>query len=134
MLRPGSCGTAAVVAVVLAVAGCASQAPGSGASSHADSGANARSATLVVHIGLLDGPLRPDGRMALSNSPAARENVTALRADSPRRSAVTDSRGVATLRLEPGRYTVFSTDCGGRHQVVLTAGRTTSVQIVCPVP
>lgn len=92
-------------------------------------------ATLTVHIGLFGGPARPGGGMALSNSPAENENVTAVDAAGSQSRTRTDANGVATLSLAPGRYTVFSTYCGtGPHRAVLSANRTTRLQIDCPIP
>ncbi len=116
---------------VVILAGCT----GGGADFGVASGHDLGPATLTVHIGLYGGPLRPDGRMALSNSPAANENVTAVDAEGRRSTAPTDADGVVTMRLAPGRYTVFSTYCGtGPHHVVLTADRSARVQIDCPIP
>jgi hypothetical protein len=112
------------------LAGCTGGGPDSGGSS-----GGVALATLTVHIGLFGGPARLGGGMALSNSPAQNENVTAVDAAGVRSRTQTDANGVAMLSLAPGRYTVFSTYCGtGPHRVVLSANRTTRVQIDCPIP
>jgi hypothetical protein len=73
--------------------------------------------------------------MALSNSPAENETVTAVDGAGRKSVARTNADGLATLSLAPGRYTVFSTYCGtGPHHVVLTAEQALRVQIDCPVP
>jgi hypothetical protein len=115
--------TVAGVALV-ALTGCASSHPAGGA------GPN-----LVVHIGLFGGPATRTGGMALSNSPGYQENVTAIDASGRRQVARTDNAGVARLRVDSGRYTVYSTYCGvGRQHAVVVDGRVTRVQISCPVP
>ena len=91
-------------------------------------------ATLRVHIGLFGGPATRHGGMALRNSPAPHENVTALDEAGHEFAGRTDAQGVATLRLAPGRYLVFSTYCGSPTSVTLVADATRRVQIVCPVP
>lgn len=93
------------------------------------------SARVTVHIGLFGGPPKPDGEMALSDAPAAGQNVTAM--DSQGRAHVvrTDARGTATMLLPPGAYTVFSTTCGaGRQRIELTVGGSAHLQIVCAIP
>jgi hypothetical protein len=72
--------------------------------------------------------------MALSDSPARGENVTVLDSTGRKHVARTDGKGVATMHLGSGTYTVFSTYCGaGPRHVVLTAGQVTHVRIDCPV-
>jgi hypothetical protein len=90
---------------------------------------------LTVYVGLFGGPARPGGEMAMSNSPAERVNVTATSAAGRTSTATTDASGRATLRLMPGRYTVFSTYCGtGRQTISLSAGEPAQLQINCPIP
>jgi hypothetical protein len=99
------------------------------------SGNGTLTATLTVHIGLFGGPAKPDGEMALSNSPADGENVTALDARGGTHLARTDATGTATMPLAPGKYSVFSTYCGtGPQHIELTAHRSAHVQIDCPTP
>ncbi|HZC72534.1 MAG TPA: carboxypeptidase-like regulatory domain-containing protein [Jatrophihabitans sp.] len=113
------------------LAGCSS----GGSDSNGGSGEDAGLATLTVHIGLFGGPAKPGGGMALSNSPVANENVTAVNAAGRQVTAQTDADGVATMTLRPGRYTVFSTYCRvGTHHAVLAANKAAHVQIDCPVP
>ena len=114
----------------LTLVGCTSGGPNSGGGP-----SDAGLATLTVHIGLFGGPVRPSGGMALSDSPAENENVTAVDAAGNRSVARTNANGVATISLTPGRYTVFSTYRGtGPHHVVLTAEQAARVQIGCPLP
>jgi hypothetical protein len=92
-------------------------------------------ATLTVHIGLFGGPAKPAGEMALSNSPADGENVTALDARGGMHLARTDATGTATMQLAPGKYSVFTTYCGtGPQHIELTAHRRAHVEIDCPIP
>lgn len=113
----------------LMLAGCTDRLSTSGGSSRGTL------ATLIVHIGLFGGPARPGGGMALSDSPAENENVTAVNAAGDKSVARTNADGVATLTLTPGKYTVFSTYCGtGPRHVVLATGQIVRVQIDCPAP
>jgi hypothetical protein len=92
-------------------------------------------ARLEVHIDLFGGPVRPDGRSALSNSPVPRVRIIAIDASGARRSALTGSDGTAGFDLPIGRYTVVPHYCGEtRHHVAVAAGHTARVQIACPVP
>jgi hypothetical protein len=91
-------------------------------------------ATLRVHIGLFGGPATLDGKMALRNSPAPNENVTAVNEVDQESTGLTDADGVATMNLAPGRYSVFSTYCGGSTSIALVANKTSRVRIDCPIP
>jgi hypothetical protein len=117
------------------LAGCTSGGSDPGGGAGRGGGSRDALATLTVHIALFGGPMRPDGGMALSDSPAGSENVTTVDAAGRKIRARTNADGVTTLRLKPGRYTVFSTYCGTdpRH-VVLSAAHTVRVQIDCAVP
>lgn len=148
---------AAVVTGAVMLVGCTGGSGSSGTSGPSDtsgSGATSRSggtsgsgggssggssgaalATLTVHIGLFGGPMRPSGGMALSNSPAENADVTAVNSAGRKSAARTHADGVATMKLAPGRYAVYSTYCGtGHHHVVLTADKVTRVQIDCAIP
>jgi hypothetical protein len=103
------------------------------AGGHSESSARSP-VTLTVHVGLFGGPPGPDGGMAVSNSAAARVNVTATNAVGVQSTAKTNSNGRATMRLMPGQYTVFSTYCGtGVQTVSLTANRSEQMHIICPI-
>lgn len=93
-------------------------------------------ATLRVHIGLFGGPSTSQGKMALRNSPAGNENVTAVSEAGQQFTGVTDAAGVATMHLAPGTYSVFSTYCGvgDPATISLIADESRRVQIVCPIP
>jgi hypothetical protein len=122
------CLTSVSMPVLLALAACTN---GGG---HSQSPAPSPVA-LTVHVGLFGGPARPDGGMAMSNSPAERVNVTATSAAGRTSTAMTDASGRATLHLAPGRYAVFSTYCGpGPQTISLSAGEPAQLQIICPIP
>jgi hypothetical protein len=128
MERLGNSRRVAIAALVIAP--CAL-----GACARGSSGTHGASqAKLTVHIGLFGGPMRPNAGMALFNSPAQGANVTAVDSRGSKHVARTDGNGMATMLLESGAYTVYSTYCGtGPHQVVLTAGQVTRVRIDCAV-
>jgi hypothetical protein len=90
-------------------------------------------ATLRVHVGMFGGPARPNGGMALQDSPASGENVTAVDDAGDEFTALTDAQGVAVLHLRPGRYTVYSTYCGPHSAIALPTGQVRRVQIGCQV-
>jgi hypothetical protein len=74
------------------------------------------------------------GLLGVSDRPVPKANVTAKGADDHKWQATTNSSGIARLHLGPGYYSVYSTRCGtGPQEVQLTAGTSTTVQIICPV-
>jgi hypothetical protein len=128
-------GTVILVGCTGGGAGPAEKSGSPGISSSGGSSSGAVLVMLIVHIGLFGGPARAGGGMALSNSPAQNENVTAVDAGNRNSVARTNADGVATLRLASGRYTVYSTYCGtSPHHVVLTIHAVSHVRIDCAVP
>src|SRR6478752_6039966 len=91
---------APAVLVALTLASCAGPAAGT------------RSGALDVRVVMSGGPQRPDGTMALSDSPVPSAAVSALDHGQHRFSGRTDADGLAVLRLPAGRYTITATPCG----------------------
>ena len=104
------------------------------ASSGGNHVSSSREGALRVRVALFGGPLGTDGQMALSNAPAAQQQVTVVAATGRRRyHGETQADGTFTLRLPPGRYTV-SAECGGRRTATVTQGHTTNIDVSCAVP
>lgn len=91
-------------------------------------------AIIAVHIGLFGGPVRTDGKMALSNTPQADATVHAVGTNGRTWRSRTGRDGVATLVVPAGHYVISSSFCGVPQNVVVTAGERARVQISCPVP
>src|SRR4051794_2872629 len=107
-------------------AACSSSARGDGAAP--------AQAKLVVHVTLSGGPMRPDGRMALSDSPDVGDRVTVTGAGGRTWSARVGRDGDATLTLPAGGYRVTSATCGAGRRVAVQAGATARPSLPCDVP
>ena len=93
------------------------------------------SATVRVHVGLYGGPLQPGGGMALNNAPEPQTPVTVTDMTGHMRTAKTDSTGVVTFVVAPGRYVIDSPLCGhGPQPVTARPSHTSYVQVRCDVP
>src|SRR3954469_14578803 len=91
----------------------------SAACSSARGDASTARAKLVVHVTLSGGPMRPDGRMALSDSPDVGDRVTVTGAGGRTWSARVGRDGDATLTLPAGGYRVTSATCGAGRRVAV---------------
>ena len=90
---------------------------------------------LSVHVGIFGGPLGVDGKMAASNAPGADAPIRVTGSGGHTWTSTTGADGIARFTLQPGRYTVTSTECGREPQhVTVQAGHTSHVQIQCDVP
>ena len=108
-----------LAALVAATLGCSTEASG----------------TISVRVALFGGPVTPNGRMALDNTPARNVTVTATSANGWSRTAQTDADGIATFTVAVGKYVVESTDCGqGPQPVRVASDGTAHVNIRCAVP
>ena len=92
------------------------------------------SGALDVRVPMSGGPMRPDGTMALSDSPIPAAALSAVDHSRHRFSGRTDSDGLAVLHLPAGHYTITSRPCGQARDVLVSAGRTAHVTFSCDVP
>jgi Carboxypeptidase regulatory-like domain len=96
------------------------------------------SAVLTVSVGMYGGPLNPNtGRQAETGAPIPNQTVTVTDKTGRIVTATTNSTGLATVRLMPGRYSVSSTACGPgstAQPVTLLANATVHYQVACSIP
>jgi hypothetical protein len=133
---------AATAVVGVALAGCARSGPHSETSqsgssqsetSQAPSAAAAR-VSLTVRVTLSSSGIM-SARLDLTHAPAPDEPVSARGASGPAVVGSTNSAGVVTLRVAPGRYTVTAQSCAQRQTVTVSAGqRPGVVHLDCEVP
>jgi len=88
----------------------------------------------VVHVALFGGPMRPDGQMAMSDSPAVGGAVTVTGPTGHAYTADTDQHGDARFVLPVARYRIVASACPQPHKASVAATRTARVSIQCDIP
>jgi ABC-type Fe3+-hydroxamate transport system substrate-binding protein len=95
-------------------------------------------AALTVSVGMYGGPLNATtGRQAETGAPMPNQAATVTDSTGRTVTATTNSTGVATMQLAPGRYFVTSGACGpgsAAQPVTLLAHASVHYQVACSIP